>query len=277
MFPKSVQILLKCFDVLGFWTEYCKERMWVHITYIACCFHIVLVSISTFFVMYLTINPGDFPEWFYINELVKHYSASVAYWTILIESYMQRTKQQRFWKIYSKINDYSRVDELPIRSYWLKFFKHFLENGLIEIILTGYFFRKNIIFIGFVTMHIILLELYQCRLFYYLFHLEIIKVQIKHLARDVRNLWKVNQNNYACFKKSLNTDNFDLDEIREIRTRFHLIFEAFQNIDAVFAWSNLFTILYAFHNAFAAFNWSFQTFDELSWIGTGLIFADFSI
>lgn len=278
MFSKSTLFLLKYYDIWGFWTEYFKSSVWKYFLFSLYTFHVIVVAISTFFIVYLTLVPHHFPGWFILNEIIKHYGISVTYWSILIDSYFHRDRQRQFWKLLDRIHS-NNPHKISFQMYLLKFIKHFVANVFIEVLLISHFYSESTMFLAFITVRVIFLELYQSRLFHYLLYLEIIKSKIQILEKDVENLWKMNQISYFCKGRKL---KFPIgmgffDKIRQIREQYQLIFDVVNCVNGIFGWSNVFTILLAFHNAFTSMNWAFQTFPEFSWLGTGLDYFYFRI
>lgn len=274
MLSKSIRILLRYFDVWGFWTEYFNNPAWKYFLYSLYIIHVCIVAVSTFFIVYLTIFPiFNYPDWFLLNEILKNHSISFTYWSILFESFFQRDKQRQFWKLLRQTHTYNS-HRILLQMYLVKFVKHFVMIVFIEVILISRFHGTGPMFITFICVRVILLELYQSRLFHYLLYLEIIKSHIRILEHDVNSLWKVNQRNY--FRRGRRTKSqigiCYFNKIRKTREQYQQIFDLVDCVNGIFGWSNFFTLLLAFQNAFASINWAFQALSGFSWFGAGSIF-----
>lgn len=269
MFPKSILILLKYFDMWGFWTESTKDAVWK--SFIRCFYtiHLIIVAASTFLIVHLTLSQHHYPEWFLVNETVKQYVLSLTYWSILIESFFGRETQQKFWKLFHQIQAYNQ-QKISLKMYLFKFIKHIVENAIIQAMLINHYHTNSMIFLVFVTVRVTLFVLYQNRLYYYLFHLETIKSTIQILENDVKTLWKANQRMYAFYerKKQFRIKNCYFDKIRKIRQQYQLIYDAVNCLNnCLFGFP---TIFFAFYNVFTLVNWATQSFNELSLLAIGL-------
>lgn len=253
----------------GFWTEFTKDAVWK--SFIRCFYiiHVIIVAASTFLIVHLTISQHQYPEWFLVNETVKQYALSLTYWSILLESFFGRETQQKFWKLFRQIQAYNQ-QQISLKMYLFKFIKHIVENAIMQAMLINHYHTNSMMFLVFVTVRVTLFALYQNRLFYYLFHLEIIKSSIQILENDVKTLWKANQRMYAFSerKRQFRIKNCYFDKIRQIRQQYQLIYDAVDCLNnCLFGFS---TIFFAFYNVFTLVNWAIQSFNELSLVAIGL-------
>lgn len=271
MFSQWIRILLKLFDICGFYTESSiasASRKHVVLLFV---FHIVWTCVCSYFIIRFSMQPPVMTDVlpFSINYFIQHLSAMFAYWMITVESFVQRSAQRQFWKIYEHVQNHRRDGKQPLlRSYLIKLIEYFVVITLVQIYFMHYFtkFVQNLLF--FRISYFIFVMVCQYRVFYFLLYLEIIKIELQNIKSElkrivnlsqfdrtfsIRSNKRVNPRTNRVDSKMRNFVRFNLIRINEY---YRLIFELGNCTNDVFGWSNITTILFCFHLLITDGNWA---------------------
>lgn len=261
MFSMWIELLFTFFDFFGFHTETCGsnrkrslKKFIIHIIW-ACTFTVFIISYS----MQSIVLTEAFA--YSANYIVQNINGMFTYWAIIVESYIQRKNQRIFWRVYRKIDYYRKVDRTFLRKYLMKFTQFFVFVTIIQIYFVLHFLSVNgYNFIFFRIGYFCFVAMYQCRAFYYLFFLELIKYELKRITSESKkmSIWSINiQNGYRIEKSMKN-------HIKHINQYYRLIYALSECINNIFGLSNLATILYCFHMPLTDFNWSLNAMHRQS-------------
>lgn len=255
MFSKFVIFLLKFFDLCGFQTESARvigsrnRAICIFVIHCGCAFAL------TYFVFGYASEPillGEVLPYF-VNEILQILNGMLTHWVIIIESFIQRGIQKKFWDIYQKI-DKNRVKckKSLLRAYKMKFIEFFSVVTIIQTIFMCYFTHYVGNYYFFRIAYLVSQTVYHYRVFYYLFYVELIKFELQAIETELRTIAKITQRNEI----DSNPENFNANSLKMINAHCQLILQLNECINKIFGWSNFITVTYCFHMPLTDFNWA---------------------
>lgn len=255
MFSKWIIYLLKYYDFCGFHTELNKPCQTGINMFII---HILMASFLTCSTLIFAMQPTVSADISLnmVNNSIQYSSGLIAYWMIIMESYIQRKHQRHFWTIYKQACHQNCRHKSPnLRNYLLLFFEYFLIFSLIQIYLMEYFFFFVGSFIYFMFTYHVLVKMYQNRIFYYLFYVELIKHELITIQKELKRLVAISK-----------SDNFVWERNRyaNLRKYYQLIYEMVCCLNEIFGWSQFTTILFCLHLPLTDLNWAYIRIHERS-------------
>lgn len=273
MFPKRIRLLLKFFDLCGFYTETsnkcehetCKKRMFI--------VHSIWAFILTCFSVACSMEPmilGDGLPYL-VNELLQMMNGLLTYWVIIVESYLQRETQRKFWRIYEYIETFHKSCKRKfLRIYFIKFMEYLVVILIIQIYFTQHFTHYVKHYSLFRICYLFSQILYQYRVFYYLFYLELVKFELKIIKNDLKKVVALNEcrNSFSqCkhrhkFRCHTSIGKFRENTLKRISSYCQLVFELSKCINQIFGWSNFTTVIYCFHLPLTDGNWALRGLHE---------------
>lgn len=257
MFSKWIRYLLKCFDLCGFYTETNpngKANLKIFIV------HILMSSYFTCATIFFMMEPSASTDSSLdiVNNWIQFMSAVLTYWIIIIESYFRRSYKRRFWIIYGEIRQCRykfrcRPENPNSKFYFFLLFEYFVCFSIIQLILWNFFISFVGNFIYFNISYIILVKMYQNRLFYCLFYLNLIKYELNSAEAELKFIVTISRNNF---------EELDLSCLKPIREYYRLMYEMVRCINEVFGWSQVATILFSFYLPLTDLNWAYIRIHE---------------
>lgn len=262
MFPKWIDLLLKFYDVCGFNTETSKKTSKASRIFAV---HSILAFTFSCFILIHAMCPvivGNVLPYI-VNELLQMMNGILTYWVIIIESYCQCETQRKFWKIYELIEKHqSRSKKSFLRIYLIKFVEFFGVITIVQIIFMQYYNEYVGNYIFFRIAYLFSQIIYQYRVFYFIFYLELVKYELQYIKTELKNIAElIDLNSVKSVKrrtKWCDTTMKELSEnsLKEINANFQLVYELTKCINQVFGWSNCAIILYCFHLPLTDTNWA---------------------
>lgn len=252
MFSKWIDLLFKFFDICGFHTElFCLNKKTSVKIFVL---HNLWVFTLTIFILLASSQPIILTEAlaYSVNYLLQNVNGMFTYWVIIVESYFQRKNQQKFWQIYKQVYHYRKVGRSFLRTFSIKFAHFFIVITIIQMYFVLYFVSVNgNQFIFFRIAYFCYVAMYQCRSFYYILYLELIKYELMRIKCEVKQI-TIGRNDYKR-EKSLEI------HIKNINRYYQLIYALTDRINDTFGWSNFTTVIYCFHLPLTDFNWALKT------------------
>lgn len=113
-----------------------------------------------------------------------------------------------------------------------------------------FYLRYVILFAGPDYYHlwlsdIFLLSMYQHRIFYYLFYLDLLRNELKTIVNKVKKMVR-SLKIPKIYRKKKTFKKFEQNRLKWIREYYKLIYEMNECLNSVLGWSNLVTILFSF-------------------------------
>lgn len=250
MFPKWIRILLKYFDLCGFYTETSRNHQ--RTTFSILAVHIFMACFFTCSIILFMNQPNSNTDTSLnlVNNSIQYVSAVTAYWAIILESYFQRGSQRQFWIIYDQISEQNFRQSVPdFRKYLIIFSEYLFVFSFIQMLLTQYFFVFVGNYIYFNVTYIIVVKMYQNRIFYYLFFLELVKHELESIQREM--------NGIVAISKCKNFRYLEQNCLKRIREHYKLVYEMVNCVNEVFGWSQFTTILFALYLPLTDLNWAY--------------------
>lgn len=252
MFSKFIILLLKFFDFCGFHTEtpfFGSKNQTVYISLVHCVCAIAL----TYFVFAHSTEPIILGEVlpYLVNEILQIMNGMLTHWTIIIESYVQRDTQKQFWKIFRYIEQHHvKCKKSFLHTYKIKFIEFFSVVTIIQIIFTCYFthYVGNYYFFRFA--YLVSQIVYQYRVFYYLFYLDLIAFELNIIKKELKMVASRTHGHYYPME-SINSNL-----LKEVNADCQRVFELIKCLNQIFGWSNFTTVLYCFHLPLTDSNWA---------------------
>lgn len=268
MFSKWIYSLLKFFDICGFFTEIQQSQnsskrfgsIKVFILHIFWALG-ALIIVITFSIKTRVL--GDVLP-YKVNTTLQNTCGVLIYCVIIIESFFQRKIQQKFWNIYKYIHTDQQQQQhnkfshrtLHLKVYLIKLLSYFSASIPVDVYLMCYFFNFVESHFFYSLAYMFFVVIYQTRIFYYVFYLELIKYELKAIKNPLKSVALVND---------LKGNLIRLDAPSQMKTiykHYSQICELNDCINQIFGLSNFVTILYCFELALTDANWAYTSFDQ---------------
>lgn len=255
-------IILHCFDVFGFNSGISYLSTNPHTIYCIYIVHVSIVTFATLFMFWMTVQYYSVMGFaLATNEFGQYLICICSYWFVISESLFHRQSHRKFWLLLDHIDcHFSGQSKTQFRGYALKFIQFFLTTLLMFAIRMIW----KIIDSKIDIMYNILFKICQIRLFYYIFCLEIVDIQLKMIeieTYNVVNLLKMKESQLLSIDKSIGL--FALRRLKWIREYFYCIHEMIINLNEMFGWSHVTTTLSCFFLLLSEINWTYAHFHAL--------------
>lgn len=265
MFPKHIRVLLKFYDMCGFYTETTGQSGPI----CPFLFHGTWVFMITCFTIACSMEPmiiGDNLPYL-VNELLQIMNGILVYGMVIVESYLQRKTQQKFWLIYKRIEtlrDYCKSKFLCI--YIFKVIEFVTAVTIMQTYFTQHFTHYVKHYSLFRIVYLCSQIVYQIRVFHYLFYLELIRFELKTIKNELKNAvelsefrntfsCRIDRRSYGCYTV---LECFNEKTLERINAYCQFVFQLRSCINQMFGWSNFFTIIYCFHLPLTDGNWALK-------------------
>lgn len=262
MLPASVFQILHVFDVFGFNSGLTKFSLNPHLAHLIYIIHILFASFATLFIYAVIkfISPKDFVE--AVSELLQYLSVLFTYWLIIYDSFVNRHVNRKFWMNLKWIDAHVHSQSsLNFRSFIVQFMEFFpIKMCMVVVVIVCNIDSFKIDF-----MYNFLFKIVHMRSFYYLFCLEILTFQLEQIETELQsvssviNIPKLHALN---IRESIYT--FELKRLKWIRDYVRCAHEMTADLNRIFGWSHVATILSSFYLLLSQLNWSYAHFHEFS-------------
>lgn len=275
MLPASIFKILHIFDVFGFNSGLTKFSLNPHLAQFIYIVHISMALLATLFIYSIIefLSSKDFIE--AISELLQYLSVLITYWLIIYDAYVMRQVNKKFWNKLKWIDGHIYCQSnLCFRNFIIKFVEFFPIKICTVIITIAY----NIDNFKIDFMYNFLFKIFEIRLFYYLFCLEIIIFQLEQIEIEIKNVSSViNVPKLHSLKIRKSIYTFELNRLKWVRNYVFNIHEMIVDLNRIFGWSHVATILSSFYLLLSQLNWSYVHFHEFSFVcGMGKLSCQWS-
>lgn len=266
MFSKSILFILKYFEIVGFITEYrinsSKEKK--QFSRISTLVHSAIAIYFICIVYYLFSHVFfELKILMLTNELLKHLNSVACYWVTVIEIYINRGRQHRFWKMFQEIDEkYCQHNRTSMFSYSLKFFEYFFILSAVQMCITKNFIHVNTIVTIFSITYFFLAQICVCRSFYYLFFVHLITHELHIIHNEVLAMVKKSKE-FQSWKISNRHVCFEISRLKWLREYYCLVHEMSECINLVNGWSQFATITYMFNILVCDLIWAIYNYETL--------------
>lgn len=250
MFARRVVLILKFFDFCGFFTEYSYSNRYQQVIYIVFILHIFFAVYFTFFLRCVLFSIRSLKLLDSINEFVQYQSSLHSYYILIIESFVHRKKQRFFWKIYKKIEDRSNF---KCRLYSLKLIEFFVVLFVTNTICLYLSNIETHVWLGYTILNAI----NNIRLFYYIFYLELIRLELKCIEKTIKEMIELSRFSIVYYQHR----NIYFKKIRDY---YAITCELIDHLNEIFGLSNFSTMIYHFFYLFTILNYAYLHFDDYS-------------
>lgn len=246
MFSNLICGVLIVFGFCGFQPELKTSFLYRKLSLLVFTVHVMISSVFTFclfkFTFWIWVNMFS-SKLHMVNEFGQFYVVLLNYWVIIIESFCQQKNQRQLWQVFRNNHKYSC---LKMKSFFLKF----LTYITIYTILTGYILinlQLNV-HLGILIVSILglLLEVSRMRIFFYIFYLELMKIELKTIENVLIPEFKS--------KVFISNRRNVINQSRWIQKYYQSIYKLNVCINSIFGWSNLSTILFSFEAILVSIN-----------------------
>lgn len=107
-------------------------------------------------------------------------------------------------------------------------------------------------YFSFRFAYLVLVAMYQYRVFYYLFYFELIHFELKSIRNEMQRFLVAPQN----IDRQSNDENLDI-KLKRISQKYQLIYELNECTNHVFEWSQIPTVMYCFYLLLSGANWAY--------------------
>lgn len=190
-----------------------------------------------------------------LNFLLYYISCASCYWLIVYDSYTKRQLQCEFWNTCEEMFHNQSFSQL-YRHIWTTLIPMICIMLGEYLVLAAALIRMNSI--GSqegVIIHCLFLSVVNHRIFFYIFHLKIISIQLNAILTELKQI----QNILAVREFMENEFNEELNQrIKCIRNSLTLIHNMSDNVNVIFGISHLALILLIFHSSVTFLNFIYR-------------------
>lgn len=257
MLPKWMIYILHYFDLCAFCTAIKSSQRYQKIVRLSFLSHVIIATISTLFIIrYLNRPISDILGT--VNDIVKFGVGLSVYWSSILEMNLNCDAQKLFWMRFQKIhNQYCTHQSFLLRNYLIKCA---IYSIAMFFIFFSYFWKIiacNVKFLYFFFSYLFVMVMYVNRAFYYLFYLEIIAYELGKIENEVKSIVRIiefKRTSIFGIKYQMHGE-FERKRLKWIREYYQLIYEIAMDLNNVYGWSNVETILYSFQLSLTEINW----------------------
>lgn len=255
MYPQWMLNLLFYFDLWGFCTQFKRSTNQLKFDRLILMLHVFLASTVTSFIWKYLARPDD-DKLGTVNDIMKFTNLLLVYWLSIFELYINRRIQKQFWYIVHYIDErFCSLQRFDLGHYPLKTKIYFT----LTIFIHSIFFKRlltttRIEFFYFWISYLLVVWIYQNRSFYYLFYLEWIKHELKKVNHEAQQIVSTYQ---SSMMKNGNERMkiFHRNRFKWLRQYYGSTYDLSDELNIIFGWSNVITILVSVHLILADLNW----------------------
>lgn len=248
MYPKWMKYTLCYFDLWGFYTEFNSTPFYQKLKKLFVIHMILGVAAEILFLMYTEEREKNILGT--LNDAVKLQGFQIFYWVTIFESFTKRKKQQEFWTILQEIDRKHRSHRaLRLNRYiFYSIFGAFMISlSHAAVIYECFTFRAK--YAHFWILYIIIIVMFQNRIFYCLFYIEIIESELRTIYRDLEEMKSIISAGELLRMK------FERNRLKWIREYNSLIYDLCHKVNSVMGWSNTVTTIFSFVLLLTDINW----------------------
>lgn len=258
--------LLKCFDICGFFPvihTFCSVRsIFKYLLHIL--WAIILTISMTTYLKQPEVIDDVLP--YTVNIVIQYTCILFTYWVIIIESSTKCEIQQQFWQIYECMNHRRRAQKPSHFSvYSIKLMEFFIVIVPVQVcflifwmIFVGNFFFFRLAYLYSITVN-------QCRVFNYLFYVNVVKCELDSMENDLQDITElINSPIIQPVRSTDQTIDFidTKNRLNGIYGYYQQIYELSDYINRIFEWSHFITVLFCFQLLLSDGNWALLTIHE---------------
>ncbi|XP_037036469.1 gustatory receptor 8a-like isoform X2 [Bradysia coprophila] len=210
------------------------------------------------------------------NDTIKFVAAVIAYYAIIIESFLKRGTQSRIWNLLAQCHQADRLDRIDQCKLWnpaqfnCYFFGYVGLMILTESYRMPFIFSKNqhLNYWPFLT---ILLIFTRSRHLQYIFYLNIVKRQLHLLFEELRRIDEYSRYNRTKLERTLQHtyDQFLCRRLYLAREYYSFIYEISTELNEAFGWSHLVNLTHSFVQILTDLYWCYWLSDNETYILSG--------
>lgn len=248
MLPVQIVYFLNIFDVFGYKSGSSKLSQNRKISYFIYFCHIFLATLLTLFKPYSMFKYySSLGLSVAISEFLEYSTPLCTYWMIIFDFMYHQQTHRLFWKILEEnIHQFDQQHNYNFRIFLIKFIEFF---GIKFFTLFSRFILYDRAMVG--IAYDSLFKLCQIRVFYYLFCLEVVHLQLILIKTELEFL--------NIEDISIKSSGYVL-KLRKFRTHFYFIYEMLESLNKIFGWSQVAAILFCFYLILSEFNWTYINF-----------------
>lgn len=184
-----------------------------------------------------------------INFVIPYFWAPICFWMIICESFFQLQNQLHFWKLVHDIDrNYNQHNNIFLRYYVYKFSEYFSCVCVCGAYAMYDHWNHNIT-AGFVVL-IFIVTFANCgiRQLYYLFYVELIKIELKFIETEATQIFAACEMKFfrEPYDQKTQIEQFDRSRFLWIREYYALIYQLHDFVNLKFGWSILGSFLCGF-------------------------------
>lgn len=259
---RQVASILNFFDIFGYDSGLSRIRR------LSVIFYVIHISLATFFTIhgYQTINKLLLADYDYsevLNQILQYAAAIVTYWLIIFDSISNQKAHKCFWHVFQYIDEkFCCQSSFTFKQYKVKmceFFSMTIPTTILMLFTFDYFA------IALASAYNALVIICELRVFFYIFCLEIIYLQLKMIAKDVKMLqshFGVSKTIACPISERSIIHSFQFKRFKWFRGYFHCIHKMVILLNDIFGWSHVAAILFCVHLILTDLNWFYLNYSE---------------
>lgn len=186
-----------------------------------------------------------------INELIEYSGSLYKYWLIIFDSFVYRHAHKRFWLLIQQIEmDVYPRGTFTFFCYKVKFIEFFAAST------AGIIYKLVVSVKSSYFVYIIPFRICQIRIFYYIFCLETIQLQLKQIEHELNRAY------------SLNSIGNERPKLKQILKNFEHVYETAKLLNMIFGWSHVAAVLFCFFSISTDLNYLYLHLNEITVLGT---------
>lgn len=272
MFSPKTELALNFFDVCGFNTGVSDIFFHRKLKKVIIGVHILLALILTVFQFHLLVRYySSLTMIEAISESLQYSTALFTFWMIIFDSICHRGAHKLFWQNLEQIDVcFCQQKNLKMQNYYMKFLEFFCATSFALLIRIE---SDTILHYSTFVAYILLYEICQLRVFYYLFCLEFVNFQLRTIENEVKTM-----QNALNFTSKQSTSyllrisetsifySFESQRLKWIREYFFRIYEMINLLNETFGWSQVAAISFCFHLLLTEITWVYIHYMDMSWL-----------
>lgn len=259
--------ILRYFDIWGFCTEFQTTKNSNKYYLVIFVIHILIDFIASWSIVTFLKRPTE-DTLGHVNDVIKLGSILFVCILSITESYVKRNNQRTFWDIFQEIEQsYRSKQSFQLKSYLKKFAFFIIGSITSSLYLLLYSYYNSSIFTQYPIFWLnfeMVTKVYQNRVLYYLFYLELVENElrmIERIAEDAAQGSNLTMNNNNGNGKNGKIQTHE-DNLKRICEYYQLTRKLSEELNLAFGWSNAATVLFSFGLILTDLNWVYWIWYE---------------
>lgn len=263
MFSNKIYIQLKFFTFLGFCPEFFELRPFFQLksnfTLIILAVHIIILCFAANYTIRFFNSIVEYKNPIEsANDSIRMFLTLFAYFCAIVESFLKRDAQRNVWRALIEIYEIYCFRERCInKRYYQKLLLLFVYATIVQISIFSWMVKQhNSLLLQYWCSYILLLSIQYIRIFYYLFFMELLRLELSFLNRELNVIVGDCVGDVATNRKRIVHRKFLCRRLVWVQRYYGLVYTISRLLNNIFSWSHLMTMTLCFVVFLTDFNWA---------------------